>query len=346
MSNERLLSLSRYFNMLLLVTVLCCQQVVRAEWVSHEFEAMGTRMHVSLFHVEEKVRQQALQRVQQEMVALDKKLSFYDENSELMQLNQATPQVPISVSQTLFDILEQAERLAQLTNGAFDVSIGALARTYQLRESIAPEPHVIAKLKQAVNYRSIQLDKHNRTVTLTAEGVALDLGGIAKGYAVDRCIEILEKKGIRQAQVTAGGDTRFLGRRGERPWWIGIRHPRIKTENALVLPLESQSISTSGDYERFFLNGEDRVHHILNPQTGQPTKELASVSIVTRDSVWADGLSTAVFVMGTQKGLELINQLPGVEGVLIDQEGRVLYSDGFENLSASNQAIQLAMPKP
>jgi thiamine biosynthesis lipoprotein len=160
--------------------------------------------------------------------------------------------------------------------------------------------------------------------------VRLDLGGIAKGYAVDRGIDILKSFGIRHARLSAGGDMRLLGDKQGKPWIVGVRDPRSEDRNALVMPLSDVAVSTSGDYERFFFDDAGkRVHHILSPATGKPAKGVQSVTILGPDALTTDGLSTAVFVLGSAKGLELINRLDGIDAVIIDELRQVHYSDGL-----------------
>lgn len=174
------------------------------------------------------------------------------------------------------------------------------------------------------------MDPDKGTVHFLMAGMRVDLGGIAKGYAVDRGVGILQAAGIQHARVSAGGDMRLLGDRRGKPWVLGVKDPRSdggeKSESAVILPLADTAISTSGDYERFFMEGEERVHHIISPKTGRSASALQSVTILGPDATATDGLSTAVFVMGLEKGLALIDRLPGVDAILIDQNHRLHYS--------------------
>jgi thiamine biosynthesis lipoprotein len=157
----------------------------------------------------------------------------------------------------------------------------------------------------------------------------VDLGGIAKGHAVDRCIAILVQAGITDASVAAGGDSRIVGDRNGHPWTVGIRHPRRENEMSAVLPLVDTAISTSGDYERFFERDGIRYHHILDPQTGRSAAGAWSVTILGPDATTTDALSTSVFVLGVERGLSLIDRLPGVDAIVIDPQGQLRYSEGL-----------------
>ena len=175
------------------------------------------------------------------------------------------------------------------------------------------------------------LNEANTSVRFLHKDVKIDLGGIAKGYAVDNAIELLSKLDISHALVTAGGDTRLLGDRLGKPWIVGIRDPRNREKQAVVIPLAQTAMSTSGDYERYFEEDGKRFHHILSPKTGKSTYEVQSVSIIGPQSVYNDALSTAVFVMGLEKGIGLINALPEFEAIVMDANRRMHYSDGLQN---------------
>jgi thiamine biosynthesis lipoprotein len=162
--------------------------------------------------------------------------------------------------------------------------------------------------------------------------VRIDLGGIAKGFAVDLAIEKAVQSGVENILVTAGGDSRILGDRAGRPWVIGIRHPMDKNRVIAKLPLADESLSTSGDYERYFDEDGVRYHHILDPKTGDSARDVRSVTILGPQAMDTDALSTSVFVMGPKKGLELLDRLPGIEGIIVDQNGNLLFSGGLQNL--------------
>ena len=156
--------------------------------------------------------------------------------------------------------------------------------------------------------------------------VYIDLGGIAKGYAVDRCISIIRTAGIDQAAVAAGGDSRIIGDRRGQPWTVGVRDPRDDQSMAVLLPLVDTAVSTSGDYERFFVEDGVRYHHILDPRTGDSARQSWSVTILGPEATFTDALSTSVFVLGPERGLELVNRLNGIDAIIIDAQGQLLYS--------------------
>ncbi|MDX1335552.1 MAG: FAD:protein FMN transferase, partial [Gammaproteobacteria bacterium] len=181
-----------------------------------------------------------------------------------------------------------------------------------------------------INYRHIRLGQQNSTVAFDKQGVRIDLGGIAKGYAVDNGIRILRECGMTNALVSAGGDTRLLGDRAGRPWMTGIQHPRKRPGVAVVLPLSDAAISTSGDYERFFIddNGE-RHHHIISPKTGKSVSETISATVIGPVALMTDALSTTLFILGAEKGLPLIETMPEFDAIIIDASGKMHYSKGL-----------------
>lgn len=332
-------------RLIFLAICLCLPAtLVRGDWESFAFEAMGTEVSGELFHEKSVVRADAILAVKAEMLRLEALMSHYRAESDVGRINRAAAKQPVKVAPELVQLLLRAQDFSRLSSGAFDVTVGSIGRFYDLPNSKMPSAKAFELARGKVNYRQILLDELANTVALGQSDMALDLGGIGKGYAVDQCIALLAASGITQAAISAGGDTRLLGGRGLRPWWIGIKHPRLADKNALVLPLENSAISTSGDYERFFMAEAGPVHHILTPATGLPTTALASVSVLHAESTVADALATTVFVMGPEAGLALINRLPAADAILIDRTGKVFYSEGLSRLGAGEQAISLAMP--
>ncbi len=176
----------------------------------------------------------------------------------------------------------------------------------------------------------VVLDHEQNTVRFTREGVRIDLGGIAKGHAVESAVSLLRGRGIEHAIVTAGGDSRVLGDHRGRPWAVGIRDPRQKNGIAARMPVQEEAISTSGDYERFFEADGVRYHHIIEPASGDSARAVRSVTVIGPDAIMTDALSTGVFVLGKQRGLELIDSLDEFEAIVIDQHGEMHFSRGLE----------------
>lgn len=315
------------WGMAMLLTVAMPAQ---AEWVRVSGTAMTTAIEMEFWTEDPAVASEAGDAVLALFDRIDHQMSRYREDSELSRVNREAANGPVEVSDSLFTVLQQALRISELSHGAFDISFGSIGYLYDFRARQQPSDEELAEGLAKVNYRSVVLDPSANTVRFLDEGVRLDLGGIAKGYAVDRGIDILKSFGIRHARLSAGGDLRLLGDKRGKPWIVGIRDPRSESRNAMVLPLTNVAVSTSGDYERFFFDdNNERVHHILSPATGKPAKGAQSVTVLGDDSITTDGLSTAVFVLGAAKGLEMVNRLKGIDAVIIDEQRQVHYSDGL-----------------
>lgn len=302
---------------------------VAADWLREEAAIMGTAITVELWH-EDTVKGRALiEAVFDEMHRIDALMSSYKPDSELSKVNAGAAGKPVTVSRELYRLIEQALYFSDLTQGAFDITYASAGRHYDYRSGRKPDNRQLEQALPAIDYRHVKLDEGRSTVSFLRTGVYIDLGGIAKGYAVDRGIAILKKAGIGSALISAGGDTRVMGKRWEQPWKVGIRDPRSRDGLVSVIPLEDAAISTSGDYERFFEQDGVRYHHILDPDTGQSAREVHSTSIIGTRATDTDALSTSVFVMGVKDGLALINSIADIEAIIIDNQGWLHYSSGL-----------------
>ncbi len=302
-----------------------------AAWFSRQVGIMGTRIGVEVWHRDEQEAERAIDAVLAEFHRLDQALSPYIESSELYRVNRDAATAPVNISREFFDLLQTSLEYSQLTAGAFDITFASIGYQYDYRKGIKPSEQAIADALPLINYRLVTLDPQTLTVHFERPGMRIDLGGIAKGYAVDRGIGILQHHGIEHALISAGGDSRLLGDHRGRPWHIGIQAPRKKQGLAAVLPLSETAISTSGDYERYFEKDGVRYHHIISPKTGRSAGELRSVTILGPNATRTDALSTSVFVLGLKEGLALIDRLDDVEAVIIDNRGEMHMSKGMAN---------------
>jgi FAD:protein FMN transferase len=302
---------------------------LNAQWHSDSQNIMGTVVSVELWQQDSAAARDAMGAVMDEMRFVDSTMSPYINSSEIYRINELASREPVKLSEPLYRLIDKALYYSRVSNGAFDISFSSVGKYYDYRAGKMPDEKKIEQTLPAINYQLIKLDKKERTIFFGHPELKIDLGGIAKGFAVDLAIEQLRSRNIESAIVSAGGDSRILGERQGTPWMVGIRHPRQKGENAVRLPLENSAISTSGDYERFFIKGDERVHHIINPSTGKSAGEVQSVSVLAPMAVDSDALSTTVFVLGIKKGLALVNKLPGIDAIIIDAEGKMHYSEGL-----------------
>jgi thiamine biosynthesis lipoprotein len=311
---------------LLLTIALSVPLLAYAEWYSDKRAIMGTAVSVELWADDEASAAAAIEAVMQEMVHIDQSMSPYIETSELALINREAARHPVKISAEMFYLLKTALHYSQISDGAFDISFASVGYMYDYRNHIEPDEAQIQKQLSAIDYRSIKLDAGNSTVHFLKPGMRIDLGGIAKGYAVDKGADVLLARGIRHAIVTAGGDSRIIGDRRGRPWMVGVKDPRIGNKEAVVLPLESTALSTSGDYERYFMDGDRRVHHILNPRTGKSATGIRSVSVLAPRGIDTDALTKPLFILGVERGMRIIDRIPGVDAIVIDDQGQLFYS--------------------
>ncbi len=270
-----------------------------------------------------------------EIGRLEKLFSRSIEDSNVSKVNAAAGLNPVKVSQEVLHVTEQAVDYAELTEGSFDPTIAPLIDLWGFhgQEYRVPDQEELERLVPFVDYTAMDIDSDSSELFLPYNQMGLELGGIAKGFIVDQAMEILRKADVKHAFVNAGGDIGLLGQNPDgEPWRIGIANPKESDRIIAVLSLENCSVVTSGDYERSFKENGEKYHHILDPETGMPADELASVTIVADTTLIADVLSTAVFVLGPQKGLQLIEDLAEAEGVLITPDLDVLVTSGLKDM--------------
>ncbi len=298
-------------------------------WHVREEAVMGTAVRVELWATEPGVARAAMAAVMAEMHRIDRCMSPHKPDSELSRINRDAGQAAVPVSSEMLRLLRQAAEFSERTDGAFDITYASAGHLYDYRQQIRPDDEALALGCAAVGWHNLVLDMQARTVRFARAGMRIDLGGFAKGHAVDNAVNILARHGIGHAYVSAGGDSRVIGDRRGRPWTIAIRHPRRPGEIVAVLPLEDVAISTSGDYERYFERDGVRCHHLLDPRTGRSPTGVHSVTILADDGLTAEALSKAVFVRGVSAGMQLIDAQPGVDAVVIDAAGALHFSPGL-----------------
>ncbi|HUW19255.1 MAG TPA: FAD:protein FMN transferase [Sedimentisphaerales bacterium] len=278
-----------------------------------------------------------------ELRQVDEMMSDYKSDSEISRVNRDAYKGPVKVSGPTFEVAQKAIYFSELSDGAFDITVGPLVDLWRLAAEANAVP-TEAQLQQArakVGYEKLLLDANALTVRFAVEGMRLDMGGIAKGYAIDKAIEAMQKGGALGGMVDVGGDIRCFGvpTRGKTHWLIGLQDPNrpedwIDTSKpSLVLKLNDAAIATSGDYRRFVLIDGQKYSHILDTKTGRGGKGFSSVTIIAKKAVDADALATAVSVMGAEKGLALIQKLPDTEAILISPrpEFKLVKTPGAEN---------------
>jgi thiamine biosynthesis lipoprotein len=302
---------------------------------SYQQLLMDTDVSLQLYSGSSREAEEVKEDLFKEMSRLELLLSCTESSSEVTIINRAAGEGPVQVGPETAEVIEKAIHYARLSEGAFDPTIGPLLDIWGFRGEAnrVPEPVEIEAAAALVDYSLMENDYAAGKVFLPSSGMALDLGGIAKGYIVDRGLELLARSGIGHALLNAGGDIGILGPKPDgSPWRIGVKHPRRDDELIAVISwLKKGAVVTSGDYERFFEEDGERYHHILDPRTGYPARNLLSATVVAPTAIEADALSTALFVMGPQRGLELVESLPGVEAILVTPQLELLISSGLQD---------------
>ncbi|HKK49106.1 MAG TPA: FAD:protein FMN transferase [Alkalispirochaeta sp.] len=255
------------------------------------------------------------------------------ESTELLQVNRAAGEEAVAVSEDTFEVLQKALEFSRLSQGAFDVTIWPLVKLWAIGSggsSVPPEDEIDAA-RSAVDHRRLELDPEDRTVYLPEEGMGVDVGAIAKGYAADEAARILREAGVEHALLDFGGNILVIGDKpDDTPWRIGVQRPDAERTRYLgIVSASDKTVVTSGPYERFFVQDGERYHHILDADTGFPARNgIQQVTIIADRSIDADALSTATYVMGIEEGLALAESLDGVEAVFITDDRLVHMTSG------------------
>jgi FAD:protein FMN transferase len=296
--------------------------------------AMGSELRLSVWTDDEAAALAAFEEVFGEFDRLESLMSVWRDGSDVQRLNAAAGSQPVPVSPEMREVLGIARQVGDWTGGKFDITFGALADVWRFdqdQDNRVPTPSEIRARLPFVDYQAVEVDERSGTAFIRRKGTRVHLGGIGKGYAVDRGAAILRRRGIGNFMIQAGGDLYVAGARGDRPWRLGIRDPRGPADKLFAaLDLSDGTFSTSGDYERFFIKDGRRYHHIIDPDLGEPANGCRSVTIVTDKGVLADALSTGVFVLGPTAGMALVERLPQVEGVIVSAANDVLISSGLK----------------
>jgi thiamine biosynthesis lipoprotein len=298
-------------------------------------QVMGTFARITAVAKHERQASRCIEAGFGELKRIDAMMSDYKQDSELSKVNREAFANPVKISSELFEILQKSVEYSKLTNGAFDITVGPVVDLWHKagETNTMPDENTLALAKARIGYGKLILDANEQTVRFVVEGMRLDLGAIGKGYAVDKAVEAMQRCGAAGGMVDAGGNIRCFGRQANRKiWLIGLQDPNAANNNAgplqpegsietgqvsMVLKLEDMAVATSGDYRRFVTAGGKKVSHIIDTSTATGANKLSSDTIIAAKAVDADALSTAVNVLGVEKGLALIELLDGVEAILI-----------------------------
>lgn len=308
-----------YILITILIVIGLVKNIFGLRTYSEQKYILHTQTEVLILSRDKEKAEQAIKKAFERITEIEQMVNFFDPKSELSMINQKAAYRSIKLSDDMYFLLKEALWGSRVTNGAFDITATPLSRLYGFgtdRKKV-PTKEQLKKALTNVGYKNIILDDKRKTIRLRKKGIKLDLGGIAKGYAVDEGIKVLKENGIDSGFINAGGNIYALGRtKNLSPWKIGIRHPRETDKIVEVINLTNEAIATSGDYEQFFIKGHKRYHHIMNPQTGRSATGIISATVQCPTAIAADILSTGIFVLGPEKGAKLLQELE-FNGILI-----------------------------
>lgn len=321
--------------------LVCINFFVTTAQETHKrtLKLMGSRFDITVTANTEEKANTYIDLAVAEMTRIEKLISSWDKNSQTSLINKNAGIKAVKVDQELFDLIQRAIQISKLTNGAFDISYASMDRIWKFDGSMTtmPPAEIIKKSVSKVGYQNIILNAENQTVFLKLKGMKIGFGAIGKGYAADKAKELLKQKGVISGIVNASGDLNTWGKQqnGEH-WKVAIKNPLNKNKVFALLPIYESAVVTSGNYEKYVMFNDKRYTHIIDPRTGYPSQGIVSVSVFAPSAELADALATSIFVMGKEVGLDFINQLKGVECIIVDDLGKIQYSNNI-NLKKSEQ---------
>ena len=314
----------------ILISYSSCGQQEQLVEQQKELLLMGSRFNISAVADNKQLAWDAINAGIEEITRIEKLISSWDEKSQTSEINRQAGIQPVKVDKELYDLIFRAKKVSKLTGGAFDISYASMDRIWKFDGSIKeiPSPEVVAKASAKINSEHIITDSKNQTIFLKEKGMKIGFGALGKGYAANRAKIIMQDMlGIKGGVVNASGDLIAWGESiSPDGRTIQIVDPKDKNKVLGHLQLDNQAIVTSGDYEKFVIFDSKRYAHIIDPRTGYPTTGIKSVTILSPDAELCDALATSVFVMGKKEGLELINQLNGIEGLIVTDGDELLVS--------------------
>ena len=294
---------------------------------------MGSRYEITVFANNQAEGDRYIDMAVNEISRIEKLISSWDPNSQTSTINNNAGVAPVKVDTELFLLIERAIQISKITDGAFDISYAAMDKIWKFDGSLQemPTEDIIRQSVAKVGYKNIILNKEEGTVFLKLPGMKIGFGAIGKGYSADKAKDRLMKEGVVAGMINASGDLNCWGKKPDgSPWLVGITNPLNKNKVFSWFPIENSAVVTSGDYEKFVVLNGKRYAHIIDPRTGIPASGLTSVSIFAPKAELADALATSVFVMGIETGTNLVNQLKGIECVIVDDRGKIYYSENIK----------------
>ena len=320
-------------TLLVLMTLVLSVGTYSQEKYKRTVLLMGNRFDISVIANNETDGDAYIDLAIEEIKRIEQLISSWYQHSQTSLININAGVKPVKVDQELIHLIERSIAISKLTDGAFDISYASMDKVWKFDGSmeIMPTDEVIVNSVKKVGFENIILDKNSSTVFLRLEGMKIGFGGIGKGYAADKAKELLQNSGVKGGIINASGDMNTWGKQlGGSDWKVGIKNPLNKNKVFALMPISNSAVVTSGNYEKYVEFDGKRYSHIINPKTGYPSSGIVSVSVFALKAELADALATSIFVMGIDVGLDFINQLKGVDCIIVDDKGKVHVSKRIE----------------
>jgi thiamine biosynthesis lipoprotein len=299
-----------------------------------KIKLMGNRFEISIVSDDKNWAFEIIEEAVKEIQRIETLLTTFDENSQTNQINKFAGIKPVKIDKEVFELIERCNRISQLTQGAFDITYGSINKklwNFDTSMTALPSQAVAKKMVQLINYKNIELNKTETSVFLKEKGMRIGFGGIGKGYGAEMAKKIMQNNGVQSGIVNASGDLTVWGKQPNgKPWTIGIADPNNAKYHFSSLELTNTSIATSGNYEKFILIDGKKYSHTINPKTGLPIEGIKSVTLITPNAEFADAMATPISVMGIKVGLNLINQINNLEGIIIDDSDNIFTSKNIK----------------
>ncbi|MGH4139020.1 FAD:protein FMN transferase [Clostridium sp.] len=309
-------------------------------YISREFYSLGTLNELKVYG---KNAEKAIRESIEKLCEIDNKMSVFKEQSEISKINKHAGNQPQIVSEDTYYVIQKAIKYCCISKGAFDITIRPIVELWGIgkKDARIPSSNEVKEKLKVVNYKDIVLEKNTSSIFLKKKNQEIDVGGIAKGFAADEVKNVLMKNGIKSALINLGGNILALGKKKDgTPWGVGIQNPfKTRGEFALSINVINKAVVTSGNYERYFEEDGKRFHHIIDPITGFPSEsDIVSATVISDNSIDGDGLSTGVYIMGTQKAIKLIEEIEGVDAIFITKNKDIYVTSGIrENITLNNK---------
>lgn len=319
-----------YLYLIFFISSACYSQ----QHYTNTMRLMGCDFKITVVADNENEGQEYIKIAVAEIIRIERLISSWDSNSETSMINTNAGVKPVIVANELFELINRSKQISQLTNGAFDISYASMDKIWKFDGSVTklPSQEKVKESVKKVGYENIVLDVENNSVFLKNIGVKIGFGAIGKGYAADKAKQLLVNKGVKGGIINASGDLTTWGKQPDgKSWLVGIKNPLNKNKIFAWFPVENKAVVTSGNYEKFLLINNQRYSHIINPKTGYPSKGVISTSVFAPKAELADALATSIFVLGVEKGLYFINQLTGVDCIIVTDKGEIHYSNNIKN---------------